>query len=100
MAAPFAPGGAPPLMAADVATRPVPGAAGQEGENPCALQARDLSLWYGAHQALYGISIEVQERRITAIIGPSGCGKSSLIRCFNRMNDLYPPIRYDGSLSF
>jgi phosphate transport system ATP-binding protein len=89
-----------PRVTPDVASRPAPGARASEGDAPCALETRELSLWYGAHQALYGISIGVQEHRITAIIGPSGCGKSSLIRCFNRMNDLYPPIRYDGSLRF
>ena len=87
-------------MAADPAARPAAGAAGAEEDGPCALEMRDLSLWYGAQQALYGINITVQEHRITAIIGPSGCGKSSLIRCFNRMNDLYPPIRYDGAIRF
>src|SRR5512147_3246045 len=87
-------------MTAEVAMRPATGTAPPEGDMPCALETRGLSLWYGAHQALYGISIGIQEHRITAIIGPSGCGKSSLIRCFNRMNDLYPPIRYDGSLRF
>jgi phosphate transport system ATP-binding protein len=92
--------GARPPMTADVATRPSTGAASEEGDAPPALETRDLSLWYGAQQALHKISIGVQERRITAIIGPSGCGKSSLIRCFNRMNDLYPPIRYDGALAF
>src|SRR5262249_20824031 len=42
----------------------------------------------------------IEKNAITAIIGPSGCGKSSLLRCFNRMNDLYPPIRYDGAIRF
>jgi phosphate transport system ATP-binding protein len=67
---------------------------------PPAIEARGLSLWYGSHQALHGVSLDIPVRRITAIIGPSGCGKSSLLRCFNRMNDLYPPIRYDGSIRF
>ena len=64
------------------------------------LQTRDLSLWYGAHQALKGVDLAIGLNRITAIIGPSGCGKSTLLRCFNRMNDLFPPIRYDGSILF
>jgi len=65
---------------------------------PGRLEARDLSLWYGAHQALRSVSLSIRDRQITAIIGPSGCGKSTLLRCFNRMNDLYPPIRYEGSI--
>jgi phosphate transport system ATP-binding protein len=65
-----------------------------------ALEAQGLSLWYGSHQALHGVTLAIPSHRITAIIGPSGCGKSSLLRCFNRMNDLYPPIRYDGTIRF
>ena len=65
---------------------------------PARLEARRLSLWYGAHQALRSVDTAIREREITAIIGPSGCGKSTLLRCFNRMNDLYPPIRYQGSV--
>jgi phosphate transport system ATP-binding protein len=100
MAAPFVPAEGSPLVAGDMAARPAAGAAGAAEDGPCALEMRDLSLWYGTQQALYGINIAVHEHRITAIIGPSGCGKSSLIRCFNRMNDLYPPIRYDGAIRF
>jgi phosphate transport system ATP-binding protein len=64
------------------------------------LDTRDLSLWYGAHQALKKITFGVGKNLITAIIGPSGCGKSTLLRCFNRMNDLFPPVRYEGALHF
>ncbi len=85
--------------------RPTAGAAGAAGatgstEAALALEAQGLCLWYGSHQALFEISTSIQRNWITAIIGPSGCGKSSLLRCFNRMNDLYPPIRYDGALRF
>ena len=52
------------------------------------IETQGLSLWYGAHQALFGVTLAIPRHRITAIIGPSGCGKSSLLRCFNRMNDL------------
>ncbi|HSQ60048.1 MAG TPA: phosphate ABC transporter ATP-binding protein PstB [Acidobacteriota bacterium] len=71
-----------------------------EPSAPPALEAQGLSLWYGSFQALHGVTLAIPRHRITAIIGPSGCGKSSLLRCFNRMNDLYPPIRYDGSIRF
>jgi phosphate transport system ATP-binding protein len=67
---------------------------------PAILSAEGLSLWYGAHQALFDVSLAVQPHRITALIGPSGCGKSTLLRCFNRMNDLFPPIRYQGCVRF
>jgi phosphate transport system ATP-binding protein len=68
----------------------------QRAERTPVLEARDLSLWYGANQTLNSISVEIHPHEITAIIGPSGCGKSTLLRCFNRMNDLFPPIRYAG----
>jgi phosphate transport system ATP-binding protein len=64
------------------------------------IEARDVCLSYGVNQVLHSISLAIAERRIAAIIGPSGCGKSSLLRCFNRMNDLYPPVRYSGSVMF
>ncbi len=65
-----------------------------------AIEAREVSLWYAAHQVLRSVSMAIPEFQITAIIGPSGCGKSTLLRCFNRMNDLFPPVRYAGSILF
>jgi phosphate transport system ATP-binding protein len=60
------------------------------------IETRDLDLWYGATQALKGISVPIYANRVTALIGPSGCGKSTLLRCFNRMNDLVPGSRTAG----
>jgi phosphate transport system ATP-binding protein len=54
------------------------------------LKVDDLSFYYGKFKALNGVTFEIPERRITAIIGPSGCGKSTLLRVFNRMYDLVP----------
>jgi phosphate transport system ATP-binding protein len=59
-----------------------------------------LSLFYGAKQALHGISLEVPEKKITAFIGPSGCGKSTLLRCINRLNDLVDGVRIEGDIRF
>ena len=60
---------------------------------------KNLKFWYGAFEALHGVSMPIWDRRVTAIIGPSGCGKSTLLRCFNRIHDLYPGIRYEGEIS-
>jgi phosphate transport system ATP-binding protein len=63
---------------------------------PPALITRDYSLFYGNHQALRSVSIDMPALSVTAIIGPSGCGKSTLLRSFNRMNDLIPGVRVEG----
>ena len=59
---------------------------------------RDLSLRYGSRLALQGVSMEIDERKITALIGPSGCGKSTFLRCLNRMNDTIPGARAQGEV--
>jgi phosphate transport system ATP-binding protein len=59
---------------------------------------RDLSLRYGARVALQGVSMDIEERQVTALIGPSGCGKSSFLRCLNRMNDTIPGARAQGTV--
>ncbi len=60
------------------------------------LRTRGASLFYGGFQCLRDVSVEFPDRSINAIIGPSGCGKSSLLRVFNRMNDLIPSARVEG----
>ena len=57
------------------------------------LQVKDLDLWYGAHQALHSVSMDIPEKSITAFIGPSGCGKSTFLKTLNRMNDLVPGVK-------
>lgn len=61
-------------------------------------EVRDLNFFYGSFQALKNNSFLVPENQVTAIIGPSGCGKTTLLRCFNRMHDLYPGNRYEGKI--
>lgn len=57
-----------------------------------------LNFYYGSLQALKDINLKVGEKQVTALIGPSGCGKTTLLRCFNRMHDLYPGNRYEGEI--
>ncbi len=57
-----------------------------------------LSLWYGRSQALHEISLGIGRKKITAFIGPSGCGKSTFIRCLNRMHEVVPGARMEGSI--
>jgi phosphate transport system ATP-binding protein len=63
-------------------------------------RAEGLNFFYGAVPALKNVSIDIPERRVTALIGPSGCGKSTFLRCFNRMHDLTPGTRYQGEIRF
>ncbi|NPB08162.1 MAG: phosphate ABC transporter ATP-binding protein PstB [Aquificae bacterium] len=60
------------------------------------IDVRGLNFYYGDFHALKDITFPIYEKKITAIIGPSGCGKTTLLRCFNRMHDLYEGARYEG----
>ena len=62
------------------------------------IEIANLSLYYGASKALKNISLNLEEKVVTAFIGPSGCGKSTLLRCLNRMNDLIDGVRIEGSM--
>lgn len=64
------------------------------------ISVRDLNLWYGSHQALSDVSMDIPERCITAHIGPSGCGKSTFLKTLNRMNDLVPGIKITGQVLY
>ena len=65
------------------------------------IEVKDLDFYYnGDVHALKGISLPIKKYNVTALIGPSGCGKTTLLRCFNRMHDLYPRHRYGGEIIF
>jgi phosphate transport system ATP-binding protein len=65
------------------------------------LEVKNLDFYYNADvRALQGISLPIYKNNVTALIGPSGCGKTTLLRCFNRMHDLYPNHRYEGQIFF
>ena len=64
------------------------------------IQVRDLDFYYGKFQGLRKVNLDIARRKVTAFIGPSGCGKSTLLRTFNRMFDLYPGQRAEGSIVF
>src|SRR3979409_1901928 len=66
------------------------------GASPTKIEIRDAGFFYGRFRALRGVSLEVPEKRVTALIGPSGCGKSTLLRMLNRMYDLVPGSRAEG----
>ena len=64
----------------------------------CAIEAKDLRLYYGKNEALKGINMVIPSKQCTALIGPSGCGKSTFLRCINRMNDLIDDCHIQGEL--
>jgi phosphate transport system ATP-binding protein len=77
----------PNAAPANSASRPVP-----------ALAVKNLSVFFGKHQVLKSVSINIEARAVTAIIGPSGCGKSTFLRALNRMHELVPTARIEGDI--
>ena len=64
------------------------------------ITVKDMCLWYGDHQALKNVNIEIPKKSITAFIGPSGCGKSTFLKTLNRMNDLIPGVKITGDIRY
>jgi phosphate transport system ATP-binding protein len=67
---------------------------------PVVFELRDLSVYYGDFRAVRDVTLDVRQHEITAFIGPSGCGKSTVLRCLDRMNDLIPGARAEGTVSY
>jgi phosphate transport system ATP-binding protein len=62
------------------------------------LTVNNLNFYYGSNKSLDGVTLPIRRNCVTSLIGPSGCGKTTLLRCFNRMHDLYPGNRYEGEI--
>lgn len=84
------------LHAADGMGTATAGTAGATA--PVKIAARDVSVFYGDKQALFDVSLDIQDKTVTALIGPSGCGKSTFLRTMNRMNDTIPDARVTGRI--
>jgi phosphate transport system ATP-binding protein len=67
---------------------------------PVVFELRDLDVYYGDFRAVREVTMGIRQREISAFIGPSGCGKTTVLRCFNRMNDLIPGARAEGTLNY
>jgi phosphate transport system ATP-binding protein len=72
----------------------------EPSELPVVFEVRDLAAYYGDFRAVREVTLNVRKNEITAFIGPSGCGKTTVLRCFNRMNDLIPGARAEGTLNY
>ena len=70
------------------------------GQTETIFDVKNVNVYYGSHKAVADVDFKLPHRRITALIGPSGCGKSTFIRCLNRMNDLIPSARVEGSIVY
>jgi phosphate transport system ATP-binding protein len=88
--------------AAEVAPKdfPAPGKPVEAPVRDVIFDVDDISVFYGEHRAIRDVTLDLLRKEITALIGPSGCGKSTFIRCLNRMNDLIPGARVEGSIVY
>ncbi len=89
---------APPTVGLDLGSQAQPDAAAHTAE--VVFEVENLDVYYGSFRAVQSATFTVYEHEITAMIGPSGCGKTSVLRCFNRMNDLIAGARVEGRLNF
>jgi phosphate transport system ATP-binding protein len=69
-------------------------------DRPVVFDVQDLSVFYGSFRAVREVTLPIYQNQITALIGPSGCGKTTVLRCFNRMNDLIPTARVEGQILY
>ncbi|MEA2569760.1 MAG: phosphate transport system ATP-binding protein [Acidobacteriota bacterium] len=83
-------------FATEVATRVNAKPADMNTTTPAKIHVRDFDFFYGASKVLHGISMDMPDKQVTALIGPSGCGKSTFLRSINRMNDIIPDAHHDG----
>ncbi|MEY2447786.1 MAG: phosphate transport system ATP-binding protein [Acidimicrobiaceae bacterium] len=67
---------------------------------PVVFDVKDLSVFYGSFRAVRDVALPIRKHEVTAFIGPSGCGKTTVLRCFNRMNDLIDTARVEGTITY
>jgi phosphate transport system ATP-binding protein len=87
-----------PDAAGTPASTPPDGTLPVEPQEVPKLEVERLNAWYGTNHALHDVSLTVKPRSVMAAIGPSGCGKSTFLRCLNRMHELVPGARAEGTL--
>jgi phosphate transport system ATP-binding protein len=90
-----------PTTPADLSVLPdVPRPGAPAPPEPAVFEARGLNVRYGDFRAVRDVDLDIAGKEITAFIGPSGCGKTTVLRCFNRMNDLIDTARVEGSVRY
>ncbi|HSM36485.1 MAG TPA: phosphate ABC transporter ATP-binding protein PstB [Longimicrobiales bacterium] len=88
------------MIESSTAAEAVTAESGVDADGSAVLSTEAVDVYYGAKQAIRGVSLEIPTHEVIAFIGPSGCGKSTLLRCFNRMNDLVPAARVEGKVLY
>ncbi len=83
---------------ASMSTAPAVGDSARAPLGPIKIAAKEVKVFYGEKQALHGVSLDIPDKAVTALIGPSGCGKSTFLRTLNRMNDTVPGARVEGRI--
>jgi phosphate transport system ATP-binding protein len=89
-----------PVVDRAVDVRPEIAVVGSTADSPVVFDVMDLSVYYGAFRAVRDVGLQVRKNEVTAFIGPSGCGKTTVLRCFNRLNDLIEIARVEGKLQY
>src|SRR5215475_2837017 len=79
-------------------TPSTPAAGAQTSTDTAKIELTDLDFYYGSRRVLEHIKVRIRPNEVTALIGPSGCGKSTFLRSLNRMNDIVPGARVEGSV--
>ncbi|HEX5228238.1 MAG TPA: ATP-binding cassette domain-containing protein, partial [Bryobacteraceae bacterium] len=87
-----------PVKMSEITVPPSPPEVRPKADVRPKLQAVGLNFYYGSFHALHNISLEIPDKRITALIGPSGCGKSTFLRTLNRINETVKGARYEGQV--
>lgn len=88
-----------PDKATGLASRPtVTATASDDTAHPVKIRAKNVDFYYGDHQVLFDVSLDIPEKSVTSLIGPSGCGKSTFLRTLNRMNDIIEGTRHTGDV--
>jgi phosphate transport system ATP-binding protein len=88
----------PDPTVAERVERPAEPAPTADPASPLTFEVKNLSIWYGEKRAISDVTLGVASKAVTAIIGPSGCGKSTFLRALNRMHELVPKTRIEGSV--
>src|SRR5262249_7691598 len=88
----------PEQTAVERVERPVEPLPAEESVPARTFEVKNLSIWYGEKRAIEGVTMDIASKAVTAIIGPSGCGKSTFLRALNRMHELVPKTRLEGTV--